>query len=69
VSLAEAVSRGLLGAGKLAFKVLPRDMRKGAEDRFFSAVFQLTRVTNDAYGWRPPAPGASEPQDGEGEEG
>jgi hypothetical protein len=24
------------------------------EDRIFYAIFQVTRVTNDHYGWRPP---------------
>ena len=28
-------------------------LKKKLWDRFFYAVFQSTRVTNDAYGWRP----------------
>ena len=45
---------------------------KKLEDRIFYAVFQVTRVTNDAYGWDPQqeasqketSPEASEAKDG-----
>ena len=69
MSLRETASRGLMGMGKLAFKVLPRGIRKDVEDRFFSAVFQMTRVTNDAYGWRPDQTDLEGEQDGGPEEG
>jgi hypothetical protein len=51
-----AVARGLA-------RVLPSRLRKALDDRFFGAVFHATRVTNDAYGWRPPE---SSPSSGEG---
>ena len=41
---------------------LPRGLKKNMEDRLFYAIFQVTRVTNDAYGWRPPPPGGSPPE-------
>lgn len=53
MSAREAVAKGLIGAGRVAFSVLPSGLRRRMEARFFYAVFQVTRVTNDAYGWRP----------------
>ncbi|MCB9781179.1 MAG: hypothetical protein H6742_21615 [Alphaproteobacteria bacterium] len=50
------VGRVVLGAGKAAAQVLPGVARKALSDRFFYAVFNVTRVTNDHYGWRPDAP-------------
>ena len=43
----------VLGAGRLAWAALPARVRDNLENRFFGAIFQVTRVTNDAYGWRP----------------
>ena len=34
-------------------KLIPRRVRELLERRVFYAVFNTTRVTNDAYGWRP----------------
>jgi len=34
---------------KIGAKVIPKSLRKRLEDRFFYAVFNLTRVTNDHY--------------------
>lgn len=48
--LALRLARGLV-------RVLPPRVRKSLDDRFFGAVFQVTRVTNDAYGHKPPPPG------------
>jgi hypothetical protein len=39
--------------GRRVWRHLPERARKTLEDRFFFAVFQATRVENDAYGWRP----------------
>lgn len=50
-----------LGAARAALRLLPARVVKALEDRFFYAVFQSTRVTNDAYGWRPPPPPGDEP--------
>jgi hypothetical protein len=36
---------------------LPQRIRRALDDRLFSAIFQVTRVTNDHYGWRPEEPG------------
>ena len=41
-----------IGVGLLGF--VPTRLKKKADDSLFSTVFQVTRVTNDAYGWRPP---------------
>ncbi|NOY25796.1 MAG: hypothetical protein GXP62_07965 [Oligoflexia bacterium] len=43
----------VLAVGRAGAAILPPRLRKKLEDRFFFAVFNLTRVTNDAYGWRP----------------
>lgn len=58
--------RLVLGAGRLGLRLLPARLRKSLDDRLFGAIFQVTRVTNDAYGWRPepapsPTPSAGEP--------
>lgn len=37
----------------LFVKLIPRRLRDFLEHRVFYAVFNTTRVTNDAYGWRP----------------
>ena len=37
----------------LLAKMIPRRLREVLEQRVFYAVFNTTRVTNDAYGWRP----------------
>ena len=46
----------VVGGGRALFRALPRRVQKNLEDRFFGAVFNVTRVTNDAYGWRPDMP-------------
>jgi hypothetical protein len=51
-----AVGRAVLGLGEAVWKRLPAGARKALETRFFGAIFQVTRVTNDAYGWRPDEP-------------
>ena len=45
-----------MGGGKAVYRALPKRVQKALEDRFFGAVFNVTRVTNDAYGWRPDMP-------------
>ena len=54
----------ILGISRRVYRVLPAAARTGLESRFFGTVFQTTRVTNDAYGWRPDAPGGGEPPPG-----
>ncbi len=51
-----AVSRVIVGAGRAGARLLPQRVRRVLDDRVFSVVFQLTRVTNDHYGWRPETP-------------
>ena len=34
-------------------RLVPEPVRQRLEDRFFYAVFQVTRVENDSYGYRP----------------
>ena len=33
--------------------LLPKRLRDALERRVFYVIFNATRVTNDAYGWRP----------------
>ncbi len=41
---------------RVIWKQVPQRLRKQLEDRVYYAIYQTTRVTNDAYGWRPPPP-------------
>lgn len=54
------VADGALRVGRAVVRRLPARVRRGLDDRLFYAIFQVTRVENDAYGWRPspkpPAP-------------
>jgi hypothetical protein len=56
--LIHGVAEGLHAGGRVLVRVLPRGILRAVEDRVFYAIFQKTRVENDAYGWRPPPPGA-----------
>lgn len=49
-------ARWVVGGGRLVVRLLPRRVQKALDDRLFGAIFQVTRVTNDAYGWRPATP-------------
>ncbi len=44
-----ALGRVTLGMVGLVKPLLPRRVLKAVDDRFFSAVFHVTRVTNDNY--------------------
>lgn len=46
------MARAVLGGGRLVLRALPERTRQRLEDRFFYAVFQVTRVENDNYGRR-----------------
>ena len=39
----------VLGAAAVIKPIVPRRLLKAVDDRFFGAVFQVTRVTNDNY--------------------
>ena len=45
--------RALKKTATIFRRFLPSRLVKMAEDRVFYVVFNTTRVTNDAYGWRP----------------
>ena len=62
---AERLARGILTLARAGLGALPAPLRDRLERRLFYAIFNLTRATNDAYGWRPPAPGGSPPPRGE----
>ncbi len=49
------IARGILGIGRRIARHLSPEFKKRLEDRAFYTVFHMTRVTNDAYGWRPKA--------------
>lgn len=53
----EAASAVALRLARGVVKRLPQRMRRRLDDGLFYAIFQVTRVTNDNYGWRPPPPG------------
>ena len=44
------VGEAVVGMGRLVRPLVPQRVAKAMEDRFFGAVFQVTRVTNDNYG-------------------
>jgi hypothetical protein len=56
-------ARLVMGVGRGLWRALPAHLRDRLEHRFFYAVFNVTRVTNDHYGWRPgePTPPPQEP--------
>ena len=47
--LTMAAGRALLGVAALVKPLVPVRLRRDLDDRFFGAVFQVTRVTNDNY--------------------
>ena len=47
------LARLVIGLGKRVGRMLPSPVRERLENRVFFSVFQVTRVTNDAYGWKP----------------
>ncbi len=46
-----AVGRVLVGAGRRLSPLVPRPVRRWVDDRLFGTIFELTRVTNDNYGY------------------
>lgn len=47
--LADRLSNLLFLPVRLVGKAIPKPLRAHLEDRLFYAIFQVTRVTNDAY--------------------
>lgn len=48
--LARGAARLVMGGGRALVRALPERVRYGLEQRFFYALFQVTRVENDDYG-------------------
>lgn len=51
---ADLAARVLLGTARRVVVLLPPSVRQRLEDRFFYAIFQVSRVTNDHYPRRSP---------------
>jgi uncharacterized membrane-anchored protein len=47
--LLKILTQASRSAARIGAKALPSQLRKRLEDRFFYAIFNLTRVTNDHY--------------------
>jgi hypothetical protein len=48
-ALGMAAGRLVLGVAAVVKPIVPKRLRRALDDRFFGAVFQVTRVTNDNY--------------------
>lgn len=48
--LGMAIGGIVIGLGRWVRPVIPTKLVRAVDDRFFGAVFQVTRVTNDNYG-------------------
>lgn len=51
---AMTAGRAVIGGLRVVGRLLPERLRRGIEDRIFFGIFNVTRVMNDNYGWRPP---------------
>jgi hypothetical protein len=59
-----AVGRVLTGLGRRVKPMVPVSARRWVDDKLFGAIFQVTRVTNDNYGYGVQAPEAGSAQSG-----
>ncbi len=57
MSLSHRLAGVVVGLGRGIAARLPKGVKHAIDDRVFGAIFQVTRVTNDAYGWPAPPPG------------
>ena len=48
-ALGMAAGKLVLGAAAVIKPIVPKRLLRAMDDRFFGAVFQVTRVTNDNY--------------------
>ncbi len=48
-ALGMAAGRLVVGVAGVIKPMVPKRLRRAIDDRFFGAVFQVTRVTNDNY--------------------
>ena len=60
MSLTHRLAGLVVGLGRGIAARLPKGVKHAIDDRVFGAIFQVTRVTNDAYGWPAPPPGGME---------
>ncbi len=51
---AQLLGAALIGVARMGVRLVPGRVQRALDDRFFGAVFQVTRVTNDQYGPGPP---------------
>ncbi len=64
------IGRVVIGSVRVTLQVMPARLRRALEDRIFYGIFNVTRVMNDSYGWRPEEPaGYSAPHSGVRDEG
>lgn len=54
---ARLTARAIFAPARALLRRAPPELRERLEDRLFYAIFQLTRVTNDAYPGTTPPPG------------
>jgi len=59
-----ALGRVLIGVGRRLRPLVPPSARRWIDDRLFGAIFQVTRVTNDNYGYGVQEPEAETAQSG-----
>jgi hypothetical protein len=63
-ALGHAVGRVLTGLGRRVKPMVPVSVRTWLDDKLFGAIFQVTRVTNDNYGYGVQDPEAGSAQSG-----
>ncbi|MCB9762648.1 MAG: hypothetical protein H6739_22805 [Alphaproteobacteria bacterium] len=56
---ARRIARALFTPARALARALPEPARRAIDDRLFYAIFNLTRVTNDAYPPKDASPGAA----------
>ncbi|MSQ00547.1 MAG: hypothetical protein EXR71_01480 [Myxococcales bacterium] len=61
MSLLVPLAAAVVGTARAVVARLPARWKKTLDDRVFGAIFQVTRVTNDAYGWKAPPAGDPDP--------
>jgi hypothetical protein len=62
--LGMAAGRVLRGLGRRMKPMVPVSARRWMDDQLFGAIFQVTRVTNDNYGYGVQDPEAGSAQSG-----
>ena len=57
MTVAHRIAAVVVAGGRKVASHLPRSILRAIDNRIFGAIFQVTRVTNAAYGWPAPPPG------------